>query len=143
MRHARRGCLLLVGLTLTRHRTARGLTAARRFAGIGRHVESEDSMSHTPGQWRIGGELISAQGADGRAIEVASVHSRWRERRDAPLEPEAQANRALIASAPALLAALTSVRTWLIAPALDADTLAEIRGEVAAAIAQAEGRADR
>ena len=60
-------------------------------------------MTHTPGPWVIGGELISAKDTD---IEIASVWRRCPERRWSPPSIEADANALLIAAAPELLKAV-------------------------------------
>jgi hypothetical protein len=67
-------------------------------------------MSHTPGPWVVGGELISH-----KSIEVASVLHFYRNKagkpinRNSPILEVAEANAALIAAAPKLLEALTEL----------------------------------
>ena len=57
-------------------------------------------MTHTPGPWQIGGELISQEGSN---LELASVWSKWAKRPRSPGLVEADANARLIAAAPELL----------------------------------------
>lgn len=65
---------------------------------------------HTKGPWTCGGELISRAGT---STEIASVWSRRSTRRDAPEAIEADANRALICDAPALIAMLAQCEATL------------------------------
>lgn len=63
-------------------------------------------MTHTPGPWQIGGELISKEGSN---LEIASVWSKSANRRFSPSQSEADANARLIAAAPELLEALQTL----------------------------------
>lgn len=60
-------------------------------------------MTHTPGPWQSGGELISQEGSN---LEIASVWSKQAKRPRSPGLVEAGANARLIAAAPELLASL-------------------------------------
>ena len=60
-------------------------------------------MTHTPGPWQIGGELISQEGTN---IEIASVWAQSANRKFAPSQSKADANARLIAAAPELFEAL-------------------------------------
>ncbi len=97
-------------------------------------------MTFTPGPWenrpfpadfRHGDWWIRGPATDDGTTDIATLVGHIRG------QTETKANATLIASAPDLLAALEDIRTWLVAPDLSANTIAEKRALVRAAIAKA------
>ena len=66
-------------------------------------------MTHTPGPWQIGGELISQKGTN---KEIASVWAHSANRKFSPRQSEADANARIMAAAPEMLEALQVLAEW-------------------------------
>ena len=89
-------------------------------------------MTHTPGPWQIGGELISQKGTN---KEIASVWAYSANRKFSPRQSEADANARLITEAPELLKAaqrLTGI-SWAVGSLALDDSIEQLRAVIAKA----------